>query len=499
MYPCLVWEFCQGMQDFLLYNSKKRVKEKFVPLKAPHVGLYVCGPTVYGEPHLGHARPAITFDVLFRYLTYLGYQVRYVRNITDVGHLQHDSDDGEDKVLARARVEQLEPMEIAHRYTVSYHQAMDALNVLTPSIEPRATGHIVEQIDLIKKLLKQGYAYEVNGSVYFDLSKYSQSHDYGVLSHRKVEELLEATRSLSSQNEKKNNVDFALWKRADSTHIMAWSSPWGKGYPGWHTECVVMSTKYLGETFDIHGGGIDLLFPHHEAELAQSKAAFGNESARWWMHNNMITINGQKMGKSLENFITLPEFFSGGHEALKQPISPMAIRFFILQAHYRSELDFSEEALISSEKGFKRLMEAQDLLNKLSPSSSSSVDVDRLEKAGFEALNDDLSTPLLLSSLFEWVKIIYAIKQKKETISSADLTRLRQLFSLFVNDILGLEKANTLDDNHLLYRVVQILIDLRTEARQTKNWELSDRIRDRLGAIGVQLKDETDTTVWEIE
>lgn len=407
-------------QPFYIYNTLTRKKEEFKPLNPPYVGMYVCGPTVYGDAHLGHARPAITFDVLFRYLRHLGYKVRYVRNITDVGHLENDADEGEDKVAKKARLESLEPMEVVQYYLNRYHKAMEALNVLPPSIEPHASGHIIEQIEYIKKIIEAGYAYVSNGSVYFDVVKYNKDHHYGKLSGRNIDDLLNTTRELDGQSEKHNSFDFALWKKASPEHIMRWPSPWSDGFPGWHLECSTMSTKYLGEEFDIHGGGMDLLFPHHECEIAQSVAAQGHETVHYWMHNNMITINGQKMGKSLGNFITLDEFFSGNHKLLQQPYSPMTIRFFILQAHYRSTVDFSNEALQASEKALQRMLEGWDNLSKIEPAEVSTVDVKTIRERCYEAMNDDLSTPIVISHLFEAVKIINTVLAGGATLSAED-------------------------------------------------------------------------------
>ena len=409
-------------QPFYIYNTLTRKKEEFKPLNPPYVGMYVCGPTVYGDAHLGHARPAITFDVLFRYLRHLGYKVRYVRNITDVGHLENDADEGEDKVAKKARLESLEPMEVVQYYLNRYHKAMEALNVLPPSIEPHASGHIIEQIEYIKKIIEAGYAYVSNGSVYFDVVKYNKDHHYGKLSGRNIDDLLNTTRELDGQSEKHNSFDFALWKKASPEHIMRWPSPWSDGFPGWHLECSTMSAKYLGEEFDIHGGGMDLLFPHHECEIAQSVAAQGHETVHYWMHNNMITINGQKMGKSLGNFITLDEFFSGNHKLLQQPYSPMTIRFFILQAHYRSTVDFSNEALQASEKALQRMLEGWDNLSKIEPAEVSTVDVKTIRERCYEAMNDDLSTPIVISHLFEAVKIINTVLAGGAALSAEDST-----------------------------------------------------------------------------
>ena len=419
-------------QPFYIYNTLTRKKEEFKPLNPPYVGMYVCGPTVYGDAHLGHARPAITFDVLFRYLRHLGYKVRYVRNITDVGHLENDADEGEDKVAKKARLESLEPMEVVQYYLNRYHKAMEALNVLPPSIEPHASGHIIEQIEYIKKIIEAGYAYVSNGSVYFDVVKYNKDHHYGKLSGRNIDDLLNTTRELDGQSEKHNSFDFALWKKASPEHIMRWPSPWSDGFPGWHLECSTMSTKYLGEEFDIHGGGMDLLFPHHECEIAQSVAAQGHETVHYWMHNNMITINGQKMGKSLGNFITLDEFFSGNHKLLQQPYSPMTIRFFILQAHYRSTVDFSNEALQASEKALQRMLEGWDNLSKIEPAEVSTVDVKTIRERCYEAMNDDLSTPIVISHLFEAVKIINTVLAGGATLSAEDSAHLKETFRIFL-------------------------------------------------------------------
>ncbi|MFC2118787.1 cysteine--tRNA ligase, partial [Bacteroidota bacterium] len=424
-----------------IYSSLSRKKELFEAINPPFVGLYVCGPTVYGEGHLGHARPSITFDLLFRYLKYLKYKVRYVRNITDVGHLENDADEGEDKIAKKAVLENLEPMEIVQKYTNSYHKNMSDLNVCNPSIEPRASGHIIDQILLIEKILKNGFAYEMNGSVYFDVEKYNTNHNYGKLSGRKIEDLISSSRELDKQQEKKNSFDFALWKKAEPSHIMRWPSAWGDGFPGWHLECSAMGSKYLGRKFDIHGGGMDLLFPHHECEIAQSVAANGEEPVKYWMHNNMITLNGQKMGKSLGNSITLNEFFSGEHKLLDQAYSPMTIRFFILQAHYRSTLDFSNEALIASEKGLQRLFKGMNTLNSLSISDKSSVNTTALKNKCFSAINDDLNTPVLISHLFDGVRMINSIKDGAETIDKDDLQTLKDLYKNFVNEILGLSEG----------------------------------------------------------
>jgi len=489
------------MQELKIYNTLTRKKEVFEPQEAPHVGMYVCGPTVYGDGHLGHARPAITFDIVFRYLQFIGYKVRYVRNITDVGHLENDADEGEDKVAKKARLEQLEPMEVVQYYVNRYHDAMDALNVLRPSIEPSASGHIIEQIEFVKKILDNGYAYESNGSIYFDIEKYNKDYNYGKLSGRKLEDLLETTRALDGQSEKKIGADFALWKKAMPEHIMRWPSPWSDGFPGWHLECSTMGKKYLGETFDIHGGGMDLMFPHHECEIAQSVAAHGHESVRYWMHNNMITINGTKMGKSLGNFITLNEFFSGDHASLTQAYTPMTIRFFILQAHYRSTLDFSNEALQASQKGFERLMAAVDSLAKIAASDSSSVDIDSLQAKCYAAINDDFNTPILIAHLFDTVKIINSLVAGKETINAEDLEKLKTLIDVFVFQILGLKsehQAAAGGEDEAFHKAVDLLLQLRSDAKQNKDWAMCDKIRDELKAIGFVVKDTADGAEWEL-
>ena len=487
-------------QDLFLYNTLHRKKEVFKSILPGKVGLYVCGPTVYGDAHLGHARPAITFDLLFRYLKHLGYQVRYVRNITDVGHLENDADSGEDKIAKKARLEQIEPMEVVQYYLLRYHKHMEALNILPPSIEPHASGHIVEQIEFVKKILENGWAYIQNGSVYFDVEKYNQKHPYGKLSGRNIEELLSTTRELDGQSEKKNSFDFALWKKASAEHIMRWPSPWSDGFPGWHLECSAMGTKYLGEEFDIHGGGMDLLFPHHECEIAQSVGALGHETVHYWMHNNMITINGQKMGKSLGNFITLESFFDGSHELLEKSYHPMTIRFFILQAHYRSTVDFSNEALQASEKGLARLFEAYHRLQKIQASSGSSVSFDGLREKCHEAMSDDLNTPIVISHLFEACKNINLISDGKATISQADLKELKEVFSLFLFEILGLSDAqsSTGTTEAGFTGAIDLLMKLRMEAKQNKDWNTSDRIRNELTALGFEIKDTKDGYEWKI-
>jgi cysteinyl-tRNA synthetase len=486
--------------NLVIYNSLSRQKELFNPLHPPFVGLYVCGPTVYSDAHLGHARPAITFDLLFRYLTHLGYKVRYVRNITDVGHLENDADEGEDKIEKAARLEHLEPMEVVQNYMNTFHRNMDQLNTLKPSIEPRASGHIIEQQEFIRHLVDNGYAYEVNGSVYFDVLKYSKKYNYGKLSGRVLEELQANTRELEGQDEKHYPYDFALWKKATPEHLMKWPSKWSEGYPGWHLECSTMSTKYLGEVFDIHGGGMDLQFPHHECEIAQSTAALGKESVRYWMHNNMITINGQKMARSLGNFITLDQFFSGNHPMLEQPFIPMTVRFFILQAHYRSTVDFSNEALIAAEKGLQRLFKGIGTLKKIKPSDQSTFNVSELRKSCYEALDDDLNSPVLLSHLFEGVKYINSINDGTEKLNNPDLESFKNLFNTFVFDILGLKDESAgLNEEKLTGELMKIIIDLRQDAKNKKDFGASDKIRKELKNAGVVLKDRKDGAEWEME
>lgn len=486
--------------DLYIYNTLTRNKELFKPITEDHVGMYVCGPTVYGDGHLGHARPAITFDIVWRYLKHLGYKVRYVRNITDVGHLENDADQGEDKIAKKARLEQLEPMEIAQYYTKRYLDAMDALNVLRPSIQPSASGHIIEQIEIVKKILDSGYAYISEGSVYFDVLKYHQdTNKYGILSNRVVEDMLQTTRDLEGQSEKHNPADFALWKKASPEHIMRWPSPWSDGFPGWHLECTAMSNKYLGERFDIHGGGLDLLFPHHESEIAQSQCAFGHEPANYWMHNNMITIGGQKMGKSLGNFITLDEFFTGTHKMLEKAYSPMTIRFFILQAHYRSTLDFSNEALQAAEKGLKRLLEAHKNISKINPSKECTVDIKFIEDKCMDAMCDDFNTPIVISYLFEAATIINKIIDAHEKINQENLDKLKSFLDVWINDILGIKGEQNSDMMPTIDGLVKMIIELRADARANKDWAKSDELRDKLAALGVKIKDGKEGVTWSIE
>jgi len=494
-----------------LYNTLSRSKEPFEPLHAPHVGLYVCGPTVYGPPHLGHGRSALTFDLVFRYLRHLGYRVRYVRNITDVGHLEDElAGAGEDRILKQARLAQMEPMEVVHLHTLAYRDALCRLGALAPSIEPAASGHIIEQIEFIRRILANGYAYEANGSIYFDLAKYAKGHPYGKLSGKVLADLLSGTRDTAGLDEKRSPFDFALWKRAEPEHLMRWPSPWGEGFPGWHIECSAMSTKYLGETFDIHGAGMDLEFPHHEAEIAQSVAALGHDSVRYWMHNNMITIGGQKMAKSLGNFITLEQLFSGDHPVLEQAYSPMTIRFFLLQSHYRSPADFSNEPLRAAEKGYRRLMNALAASRALSPeaapaaapppATASERELAELVSAAYRQLSDDFNTPQALATLFDLGSRLNALREGQASVASVSkpvLAAVCTSFAALVTDVLGLveerERADTLD------AVVGILIDLRNDARQRRDFAAADAIRDRLKEAGVQLKDAKEGTGFSLD
>ncbi len=508
------------MRNLSLTNTLSHRKELFVPVHPGHVGMYVCGPTVYGDAHLGHARPGVTYDVLARLLRHLGYKVRYVRNITDVGHLEHDADEGEDKIAKKARLEQLEPMEVVQTYTLRYHEAMRKLNVAPPSIEPRASGHIIEQIEAIKKILAAGYAYESNGSIYFDVAKYNRDFHYGVLSGRNLDDTLEGTRSLDGQSDKHAPYDFALWKKAEPEHIMRWPSPWGEGFPGWHLECSVMGEKYLGREFDIHGGGMDLMFPHHECEIAQNQASRGTQGVRYWVHNNMITINGQKMGKSLGNFITLPELFSGAHPKLSQAYSPMTVRFFILQAHYRSTLDFSNEALQASEKGLKRLMLAArelyamagrtvpqpaygELSEAVAPDScpAENAEVKAIFDGVYDALCDDINTPVALAHISEAVRLINSAKARQLTLGEGDKATLVQIFDDIVFGVLGLrdEEASEGTEGKVIAGLMDMVLEQRAAAKAAKDWAVSDHIRDSLKALGIQVKDTKDGPEWTIE
>ncbi len=510
----------RNMRDLYITNTLSRKKELFVPISPGRVGLYVCGPTVYGDAHLGHARPGVTYDVLVKFLRHLGYKVRYVRNITDVGHLEHDADEGEDKIAKKARLEQLEPMEVAQEYTIRYHKAMEALNVAPPSIEPRASGHIIEQIELVKKILDAGYAYISNGSVYFDVEKYDREHRYGILSGRTLDETKEGTRTLDGQDDKHAPYDFALWKKASPEHIMKWPSPWSEGFPGWHLECSAMSEKYLGREFDIHGGGMDLMFPHHECELAQNTASRGTGGVHYWMHNNMITINGKKMGKSLGNFITLDEMFHGTHPLLEQAYSPMTIRFFILQAHYRSTLDFSNDALKAAEKGLKKILQAgkdlKDIAKAAGIGSTDAVvaetaksladgqayesEAGRIAQAIYESLCDDLNTPVAISHIFDAVRIINSAKDRKQALPAEDCAILLAVFDGIADGVFGLTEEEEGGDKAAatIGGLVEMVLEQRKKAKEAKDWATSDRIRDSLNAIGITIKDTKDGTEWSL-
>ena len=490
--------------NLFLYNTLTRRKELFKPIHPGHVGMYVCGPTVYGDAHLGHARPAITFDLVFRYLRHIGYKVRYVRNITDVGHLEHDADEGEDKIAKKARLEQLEPMEVAQYYTNRFNKAMEQLNVLPPSIEPHATGHIIEQETLVSEIMKNGYAYESNGSVYFDVVKYNEDHRYGVLSGRNLEDVHDASRDLDGVGEKRHQVDFALWKKAQPEHIMRWPSPWSEGFPGWHCECTAMGRKYLGKKFDIHGGGMDLVFPHHECEIAQAVASQGEPMVNYWMHNNMITIAGKKMGKSYNNFITLDQFFTGSHPLLEQPYSPMTIRFFILQAQYRSTVDFSNEALQASKKGFDRLMDAMAQLSRIEASANGTLTEAYAEEVAtkcYEAMDDDFNSPIVISHLFDCARVINQLADKSQTITPKGLEALSQTLHTFVFDILGLKseaEGGNAEREQAYAQAIDLLLELRAQAKAAKDWATSDKIRNELAALGFEVKDTKEGATWKL-
>ena len=481
-------------QNLFVYNTLSRKKEKFEPLNAPHVGMYVCGPTVYSDVHLGNCRTYISFDLIFRYLTHIGYKVRYVRNITDAGHLEGDTDQGEDKISKKAKLAQLEPMEIVQKYTVGFRDVLQIFNTLPPSIEPTATGHIIEQIELIKIMLERGFAYEVDGSVYFDVEKYNSTHDYGVLNGRNLEELLNNTRVLGGQDDKKGKLDFALWIKAKPEHLMKWPSPWSVGFPGWHLECSAMSHKYLGEQFDIHGGGIDLVPTHHTNEVAQNVACYDKNPARYWIHTNMLTVNGQKMSKSLGNSFLPHELFTGQHSILERGYSPMTVRFFILQAHYRSTLDFGNEAMEASDKGFKRLMNAVTLLESLKTSATSDVDIAPLQQKCYDAMNDDFNSPVLIAELFEATRIINSVHDGKLKIDAANLEILKNMIQTFVFDVLGLKNEQAANDD--LPKVMDLVVNLRNEAKQNRDYATSDKIRNGLQQIGFQLKDSKEGTNW---
>ncbi len=486
-------------QELKIYNSLTGKKEIFKTINEGNVGMYVCGPTVYSNVHLGNVRTFMSFDVIFRYLKHLGYKVRYVRNITDAGHLENDADEGEDRIAKKARLEQIEPMEVVQRYTVDFHNILDKFNFLPPSIEPTATGHIIEQIEIIKEIIGKGLAYEINGSVYFDVLKFNKTNNYGKLSGRNVEDLIHNTRELSGQSEKKNPQDFALWKKAEPQHIMRWPSPWSDGFPGWHLECTAMSTKYLGERFDIHGGGMDLKFPHHECEIAQAEACNGHNPVNYWMHANMLTLNGKKMAKSTGNNILPGEIFSGDNAILSKAFAPNAVRFFILQAHYRSILDFSNDALLASEKGFNRLMEAIHSFEKIETGTTTSFDIKSWKKECYDAMNDDFNSPILIAQLFEAVKFINQIKDGNASITAEDLLLLKNTIHAFVFDVLGLVDIVSInDDSDKLSGVVELLINLRSEARANKDFATSDKIRDELLAMGIQLKDGKEGTGFSI-
>ncbi|GAB2987161.1 cysteine--tRNA ligase [Mucilaginibacter puniceus] len=482
-------------QNLFVYNTLTRKKEEFKPLNAPHVGMYVCGPTVYSDVHLGNCRTYISFDLIFRYLTHLGYKVRYVRNITDAGHLEGDAgDQGEDKISKKAKIAQLEPMEIVQKYTVGFHDVLKIFNTLPPSIEPTATGHIIEQIELVKKILANGLAYEVDGSIYFDVEKYNSTKDYGILSGRNLEDMLNNTRELGGQEDKRGKLDFALWIKAKPEHLMKWPSPWGVGFPGWHLECSAMSHKYLGDQFDIHGGGLDLVPTHHTNEIAQNEACCGKNPATYWIHTNMLTVNGQKMSKSLGNSFLPHELFTGDHSILDKGYSPMTVRFFILQAHYRSTLDFGNEAMEASEKGFKRLMTAVGLLDSLKQSATTDVDVEALMARCYEALNDDFNSPVLIAELFEASRIINSVNDGKLKIDAKNLELLKTLVKTFVFDILGLMDEQAANDD--LPRVLNFIVDLRNEAKTNHDYAASDKIRNGLQKVGFQLKDSKEGTTW---
>ena len=486
-------------QPLRIHNSLSGKKDLFEPIQEGYVGMYVCGPTVYSNVHLGNCRTFMSFDMIFRYFKHLGYKVRYVRNITDAGHLENDADEGEDKIAKKAKLEQIEPMEVVQRYTVDFHNTLQKFNLLPPSIEPTATGHIIEQIEIIKEILEKGFAYEVNGSVYFDVVKFNKDHDYGKLSGRKLEDMIANTRELNAQDEKRNPQDFALWKKAEPQHIMRWPSPWGDGFPGWHLECTAMSTKYLGETFDIHGGGMDLKFPHHECEIAQAEASTGKSPVKYWMHANMLTLNGKKMSKSTGNNIYPSEIFSGENDILSKPYTPAVVRFFMMQAHYTSILDLSDEALQASEKGYNRLMEALDNLEKLKTGTKTDFDVAAWKQKCYDAMNDDFNTPILIAHLFDAVKHINLIKEDQESITEEDKNTLETTMKAFVYDVLGIENQSLAkDDSNALSGVMDLLIQIRNEARANKDFATSDKIRDELGALGIQLKDGKDGTTFSV-
>ena len=487
-------------QTLKIYNSLSGEKEIFTPIHEGNVGMYVCGPTVYSNVHLGNVRTFMSFDVIFRYFLHLGYKTRYVRNITDVGHIVDDVDDGEDKIAKKARLEQLEPMEVVQQYTVDFHEILHLFNFLPPSIEPTATGHIIEQIEIVKKIIDNGLAYEINGSVYFDVVKYNKTNNYGILSGRNIDDMLANTRDLDGQGDKKNAQDFALWKKAEPQHIMRWPSPWSDGFPGWHLECTAMSTKYLGNHFDIHGGGMDLKFPHHECEIAQNQACTGHTPVNYWMHANMLTLNGKKMAKSTGNNILPREILTGENPNLSKAFSPSVARFFILQAHYRSNLDFTNDAILAAEKGFHRLMEAVDGLQEIKPSSTSTLDISCWKQNCYDAMNDDFNSPILIAQLFEGVRFINLLKDNSATLNAEDLKNFTKTMNAFVFDVLGLKDEKEIGNNNdKLEGVVQMLINMRMEARANKDFAMSDQIRDQLIALGIQLKDGKEGTTFSIQ
>ena len=487
-------------QTLKIYNSLSGEKEIFTPIHEGNVGMYVCGPTVYSNVHLGNVRTFMSFDVIFRYFLHLGYKTRYVRNITDVGHIVDDVDDGEDKIAKKARLEQLEPMEVVQQYTVDFHEILNLFNFLPPSIEPTATGHIIEQIEIVKKIIDNGLAYEINGSVYFDVVKYNKTNNYGILSGRNIDDMLANTRDLDGQGDKKNAQDFALWKKAEPQHIMRWPSPWSDGFPGWHLECTAMSTKYLGNHFDIHGGGMDLKFPHHECEIAQNQACTGHTPVNYWMHANMLTLNGKKMAKSTGNNILPREILTGENPNLSKAFSPSVARFFILQAHYRSNLDFTNDAILAAEKGFHRLMEAMDGLATIKPSSTSTLDIASWKQNCYDAMNDDFNSPILIAQLFEGVRFINVIKDNSATLKAEDLKIFTNAMNAFVFDVLGLKDEKAIGNNNdKLEGVVQMLINMRMEARANKDFAMSDQIRDQLIALGIQLKDGKEGTTFSVQ
>jgi cysteinyl-tRNA synthetase len=486
-------------QTLKIYNSLSGEKEIFTPINEGNIGMYVCGPTVYSNVHLGNVRTFMSFDVIFRYLLHLEYKVRYVRNITDVGHIVDDADDGEDKIAKKARLEQLEPMEVVQRYTVDFHEILKAFNFLPPSIEPTATGHIIEQIETIKKIIASGIGYEANGSIYFDVVKFNETNHYGKLSGRNIEDMLANTRNLDGQTDKRNPQDFALWKKAEPQHIMRWPSPWSEGFPGWHLECTAMSTKYLGNHFDLHGGGMDLKFPHHECEIAQNEACTGQTPVNYWMHANMLTLNGKKMAKSTGNNILPREILTGENSILSKAFSPSVARFFMLQAHYRSILDFSDDAIVAAEKGYKRLMEAMDLIKQLSAGSKSTINMANWKQTCYDAMNDDFNSPILIAQLFEGVRYINLINDGKESLTAADLETFSIAMNAFVFDVLGLVGEKTTDSStNKLEGVVNMLIGMRNQARADKNFALSDQIRDQLMTFGIQLKDGKEGTTFSV-